>query len=118
MSNFGLFVGFGDPVEGRETQAARVFGEAMEYYARLQQQGDIESFEGALLEAHGGDLNGFILLRGDPVKLGMVRASEEWARLIARANFVVHGVGVVSAVLDEEAQRVVSANEAMTADLR
>jgi hypothetical protein len=118
MTNFGLFVGFGAAIDGRETQAARVFGEAMEYYARLQQQGDIESFEGVLLEAHGGDLNGFILLRGDPVKLGMVRASEEWARLIARAEFVVRGVGVVSAILDEEAQRLVSANEAMTADLR
>jgi hypothetical protein len=118
MANFGLFVGFGAPVVGRETQGARVFAEAMEYNARLQQQGDIESFEGALLEAHGGDLNGFILLRGDPVKLGMVRASEEWARLIARAEFVVRGVGVVSAILDEEAQRLVSANEAMTADLR
>jgi hypothetical protein len=118
MTNFGLFVGFGAPVAGRETQAARVFGEAMEYYARLQGQGDIESFEGALLEAHGGDLNGFILLRGDPVKLGMLRASEEWARLVARANFVVRDVGIVSAILDEEAQRFISANEAMTADLR
>ena len=118
MSNFGLFVGFGAPVVGRETQAARVFGEAMAYYARLQQQGDIESFEGALLEAHGGDLNGFILLRGDPTKLAMARASEEWARLVARANFVVHGVGVISALLGEEAQRLVSASEAMTADLR
>jgi hypothetical protein len=46
----------------------------------------------------------------------MVRASEEWARLVARANFVVRGVGVVSAIFDEEAQRLVSANEAMTAD--
>lgn len=118
MSNFGLFVGFGDPVDGRETQAARVFGEAMAYFARLQQEGEIEGFQGALLEAHGGDLNGFILLRGDPLKLGMMRASEEWIRLVARANFVVHGVGVVSAILDEEVQRRISANEAMTADLR
>jgi hypothetical protein len=117
MTNFGLFVGFGDTVVGRETQAASVFGEAIAYYARLQQQGDIESFEAALLEAHGGDLSGFILLRGDPVKLAMVRASEEWARLVARATFVVHGIGVVSAILDEEAQRLVSANEGMTADL-
>lgn len=118
MTNFGLFVGFGAPHVGRETQAARVFGEAMEYFARLRQQGDIESFEAALLEAHGGDLNGFILLRGDPAKLAMVRASEEWARLVARAIRVVGGFGVVSASLDEEAQRRVSANEALTADLR
>jgi hypothetical protein len=47
----------------------------------------------------------------------MVRASEEWARLVARANFVVRGVGGVSTVLDEEAKRLVSANEAVTADL-
>jgi hypothetical protein len=36
----------------------------------------------------------------------------------ARATFVVRGVGVVSEILDEEAQRLVSANEAMTVDLR
>jgi len=118
MSDFGLFVGFGPPIDGRETQATQVFGEAVAYYTRLQQQGDIERFEVALLEAHGGDLNGFILLRGDPVKLAMARASEEWARLVIRANFVVRGVGIVSALLDAEAQRQVSATEGTTADLR
>ncbi len=118
MGNSGLFVGFGAPHVGRETQSARVFGEAMEYFARLQQQGDIESFEAALLEAHGGDLNGFMLLRGDPAKLAMVRGSEEWGRLVARAIRVVGGFGVVSAGLHGGARRLVTANEALTADLR
>jgi hypothetical protein len=59
MAEAGLFVGFGLPVRGRERQAVKVFGEALEYYARLQQQGEIDSFETVFLEPHGGDLNGF-----------------------------------------------------------
>ena len=45
-------------------QAIKVFNEVFEYYSRLQQEGQIESFEPVLLEAHGGELGGFFLLRG------------------------------------------------------
>jgi len=33
-------------------------------------------------EADGGDLNGFMLLRGDPAKLHAVRVAAEWRRLV------------------------------------
>jgi hypothetical protein len=58
MADSGLFVGFGLPVRGRERQAIKVFGEAFEYYSRLQQDGEIESFEPVLLEPHGGNSAG------------------------------------------------------------
>ena len=45
------------------------FNEVLEYWTSLQQQGEIESFETVLLESHGGDLNGFVLVRGDQDKL-------------------------------------------------
>ena len=45
MADFGLFIGFGAPVQGRERQAIKVFNEVFEYYSRLQQEGEIESFE-------------------------------------------------------------------------
>lgn len=47
-------VGFGSLVRGREQQAIKVFKETFEYYSRLQQDGEIESFEPVLLEPHGG----------------------------------------------------------------
>jgi len=101
MADSGLFIGFGFPVRGRERQALKVFGEAVDYYTRLQQQGEIESFEPVLLEAHGGELGGFFLLRGEQDKLARVRGSEETERLTLRAQLISDGIGVVGAILGE-----------------
>ena len=101
MAEAGLFVGFGLPVRGRERQAVTVFTEALEYYGRLQQQGEIESFETVFLDSHGGDLNGFTLLRGDPDKLASIRTSDEFMRLSLRADLITERFGVVGAVLGE-----------------
>lgn len=117
MADFGLFLGFGAPTRGREAQAAKVFGEAMAYYGALQQSGDIEKIEVAILEAHGGELGGFILLRGDRERLARVRGSVEFERLVVRAGFVVDHIGVVSALLDGEAARFVGQANSLTADL-
>ena len=99
MADFGLFIGFGNPVRGRERQAIRVFNEAVEYYTRLQQQGEIESFEPVFLEPHGGDLIGFTLVRGDRDKLANIRTSEEFTRLTTRAGLIVEWFGVLGAQL-------------------
>jgi hypothetical protein len=101
MADAGLFIGFGTPVRGRERQAIQVFGEAMGYYGQLEQQGEIESVEAVFLEPHGGDLGGFILLRGDAERLGRVRVSEEFERLSTRAALIVEGFGVVGAWLGD-----------------
>jgi|SRR5215469_17435131 len=101
MADSGLFIGFGVPVRGRERQAIKVFNEAFEYYSRLQQQGEIESFEPVLLEPHGGELGGFFLLRGDKDTLARIRTSEEFERLTARAQLIVENFGTVAGVLGE-----------------
>jgi len=101
MADSGLFVGFGMPVRGRERQAINVFGEAIEYYTGLQKQGDIESFETVLLEAHGGELGGFFLLRGEQDKLAQVRGSQEFGRLTLRAQLISDDIGIVGAALGE-----------------
>ena len=102
MADSGIFVGFGFPVRGREQQAIKLFSEAFEYYARLQQAGEIESFEPVLLEPHGGELGGFFLLRGDQDKLARIRSSEEFERLTLRGQLIVENIGIVSAFLGEE----------------
>jgi hypothetical protein len=101
MADSGIFVGFGAPVRGRERQAINVFNEAFEYYSRLQQEGEIESFEPVLLEPHGGELGGFFLVRGDKDKLARVRVSEEFERVTARAQLIVENLGIVSTFLGE-----------------
>ena len=62
MADFGLFVGWGEVIAGREQQATQVFGETMEYFGRLQQAGEIAGVEPFFLEPHGGDLGGFFLV--------------------------------------------------------
>lgn len=101
MADSALFIGFGSPVRGRERQAITVFNEAFEYYSRLQQGGEIESFEPVLLEPHGGELGGFFLLRGDREKLARVRSSGEFERLTVRAQLIVDNLGIVEAALGE-----------------
>ncbi|HEY8870177.1 MAG TPA: hypothetical protein VIM30_12425 [Candidatus Limnocylindrales bacterium] len=118
MADFGIFIGFGIPVPGREVAAAQVFGEAIAYYEELKAAGDIESYTTGVLEAHGGDLGGFIILRGEPEKLGRVRGSEKFQRNSLRAAYAVQDVGVVTVLLDGEAGRFVSTANDITADLR
>ncbi len=106
MANAALFVGYGPSSPGRERQALQVFAEAIQYYGRLQQQGQIESFEPVYLEPHGGDLNGFILLRGERDKLNAIRYTEEFLRLTSRASLVAQNLGIVSAFIGEEQNRL------------
>jgi len=73
MANNVLFIGWNRAVAGREQKALEVFAKSMEYYTKLQTDGRIESFEPVILGVHGGDLNGFILLRGDAEKLDQIR---------------------------------------------
>jgi hypothetical protein len=97
MAGEALFIGWGAVVRGREKQALQVFQESMEYYGSLQQDGRIESFDVFLLAPHGGDLNGFVVLRGDRTGLAQVRFSEEFERLIARASAIIDSLGVIPA---------------------
>jgi hypothetical protein len=104
MADAGLFIGWGAPVRGREAKGLEVFNEALAYYGRLQQEGAIESFEPVILEPHGGDLQGFILLRGSEDRLARLRVDDEFVRLSTRASLIVESVGVIGAALGDGLQ--------------
>ncbi len=106
MATGALFIGWGPNVQGRERQGLQVFNEGLQYYAGLQQRGEIESFEPVLLEPHGGDLYGFILIRGDQEKLARLRTDPDFQRLNTRAGLVVRNFGVVGAYVGEEQARL------------
>jgi hypothetical protein len=105
MADAGLFIGWGEVVRGRETEAVEVFNETLAFYGRLEEEGTIDSFEPVFLEPHGGDLNGFILIRGDAEKLAALRVSDEFTQLSLRATLIVDGFGVVGVDLAERLQR-------------
>ena len=97
MAGEALFIGWGAVVRGREKRALQGFQESMAYYGKLQQDGRIESFDVFLLSPHGGDLNGFVILRGDRKALADIRFSDEFERLLARASAIIDSPGVVPA---------------------
>lgn len=74
-----------------------LFNDATAYYIRLQQAGVIESFEPVILSPHGGDLSGFIMLRGDRAKLDALKGNEEFIRLNSRASMMLDNLGVIDA---------------------
>ena len=90
-----VVIGWNRPVTGRETMAAELFGTSMAYYEKLKSTGKIESYEPILLEVHGGDLNGFVLLRGTHAQLDAVKSSDEFREIVARAEHCIEGIGVI-----------------------
>jgi hypothetical protein len=107
MAEAGLFVGWGAPVTGREAKGLEVFNESVQYWSKLQQDGKIESFEVVLLTPHGGDLDGFVLMRGSSEQVAALIVDEEFERMTTRATLIVQRVGVVPAVLGEGLERAI-----------
>lgn len=117
MSDFGLFIGWGETKSGKEAAADKVFGEAVGYWNGLKGAGEIESLELVILGAHGGDLGGFALLRGAPEKLAAINMSPEFTRLVMRAGTCLESVGVVQAYVDGGVMNSMSVWRETVADL-
>jgi hypothetical protein len=97
MAGEALFLGWGQVVRGREQFALEVFQEAVSYYGKLQEEGQIERFDAYLLDPHGGDLAGFFLIHGERSALDAVKSSAEFRRLLVRAGSVIDNLGLVGA---------------------
>jgi hypothetical protein len=104
VASAGIFIGWGDTKTGRERRSLVSFQGALAYFGQLQANGEIESFEPVFLQPHGGDLSGFLLLRGEPEKLGRVQASPEFNRIVTEASLLLNNFGVVNAFLGDGLQ--------------
>lgn len=101
MSKSVIFVGWNRTIPGREKEAGELFQEIMGYVIQLEQEGTIDSFEPVLLTAHGGDLNGFVLIRGEISKLQELKRTEAWRTHVTRAILHTEGFGVIDGVTGE-----------------
>jgi hypothetical protein len=117
MANEALFIGWGEVVRGRERKAVDVFNESLQYYGQLQQDGKVDSVEPWFLAPHGGDLAGFILLRGEREQLDEIQRSAEFERLQTRAALIVDRTGVINAYTGEALGRLMGQFEDAIGDL-
>jgi hypothetical protein len=95
MADRVIFMGWDRPIVGREKQALQLFQKSMAYCSKLKAEGKIESFESVMLAPHGGDLNGFTLIRGDAKKLAEVNDDPAGVELRMEATYCLTGFGTV-----------------------
>jgi hypothetical protein len=99
-----LFIGWTAPKTGRESIALEVFGQAVAFWTKQQQKGEIEGFDPVLLRPHGGDLGGFFLVRGDRVKLEAIERTDDWRNLQSQSTMIAEGFGVIGGYIGQGVQ--------------
>ena len=98
MASNVVFFAWNRSIPGRERVSAEHFGQFVQYLAGLQKSGAIASSEAVFLDAHGGDMNGFFLIRADNAKLDALLASNEWLTHMTRCALHLEGSGHVRGV--------------------
>lgn len=98
MSTNVAFFAWNRSIPGRERISATHFEEFVQYLGSLQQKGAIQSYDVVFLNPHGGDLNGFFLIRGDSAKLDTLLSSTEWVTHMTRAAMHLEGSGTIRGV--------------------
>ena len=102
MSSNCIFFGWNRSVPGREAASGQHFQEFNEYLGMLTRQGAIDSYDVVFLEPHGGDMNGFFLIRGEPAKLATLTAGSDWVRHMVRCAVHMQNAGAVRGVTGAE----------------
>lgn len=108
MAEAALCTMFGEPVPGREKKALEVYGETVQYYTRLQQEGAIERFDVTIVGPTGGQVNGFIVVRGTANQIDTLRRAKEFQQMINRVQLIASHVSVNDAWVDEGLAQIMS----------
>ena len=95
MASNAVFFAWNRSIPGREALSAEHFQDFVGYLGDLEKDGTIASWEVVFLDPHGGDLNGFFLLRGEPQKLDALIGSAAWETHMVRATMHLEGCGHV-----------------------
>jgi hypothetical protein len=78
-----------------------LFSESLRYLSALVTEGRVASVEPFFLEPHGGDLEGFFVVRGELDELNKIRGEDRFQRLAVKAQVIVQNFGVVGAITGE-----------------
>jgi hypothetical protein len=99
--NHALFLGWNRPVAGREFDSIETFAGFTKYLDTIRDEKIIDSYEPVMLEQHGGDLNGFIIIRGERDKLHELTNRDEWRMWNAKGSFLLQNWGLTHAYIGE-----------------
>ncbi len=106
MADAGLLIGWDKVSAGQGPHAVELWAEMLVYLKRLHAEGVLDRFEPVLLGAHGGHLNGFVLVWGSQESLDRLRNSEEFLLFNVRAQKTLDGFSVVRAHFGSEAAKI------------
>ena len=109
MADSGIFMAWDRPAIGEGAKALELYKQMSAYFTRLHAEGRIDSYEPVVLGAHGSDLNGFVLVRGDRAKLDIIRSSPEFRELTVQGQVALLGFRVVRAHMGHEVAQILHA---------
>jgi hypothetical protein len=105
MESSVILFGWNRSIPGREKISAGHFDEFVKYLGALKEKGTIQAFDVVFLDAHGGDLNGFFLIKGESAALNTLRSTTDWITHIMRASLHLEGVGTIHGVTGDEVMK-------------
>ncbi len=106
MATAILFIGWNRPHLGLEDKAfGWISSEGMAYLKKNEGKA-FERMELIALTAHGGDLNGSIILFGERAKLDELRRTDEFEAFVMKLSGLFDKVGVIPGVNLEGIQAV------------
>lgn len=102
MATAVLFVGWNHPRAGVDARKAfgHVMTEGVSYLRKLEGKA-FERLETVGLTAHGGSINGFLLLYGERAKLDELRRTDDFEAFVMRLDELFDGLAVVPGVNGE-----------------
>jgi hypothetical protein len=102
MAQAGLWLAWGIPARGRETQALELLKETTTgYLERLADEGQIERFDAAILKPQSTELGGFILIQGTQEQIDSLRRDADFLAWVNQVQLVADRVGIVDAWVND-----------------
>src|SRR6478672_13744862 len=102
MAEAGIWIAWGIPARGRETQALDLLKETTTgYLDGLARDGQIERFDTAILKPQSTELGGFFLIQGTQAQIDSLRHDDDFQVWVNRVQLVADRVGIVDAWVDE-----------------
>lgn len=117
MADSGIFMGWTRPATGASHKAMELYKHIDGYFNLLHAEGRIASFDTVLLGANGGDLGGFVLIRGDRDKLDALRSSPQFRDVTVRGSMFLVGFRVLRAHMGSEVTGLLQAYQRVAREL-
>ena len=105
MNETALFVGWGGVYPGREKTALEGYHEWVKILEQLKLAGEIDDFQTVVLGPHGGQLDGFTLVFGDPLKLMQINERDDIHLLQLRSEREFAHFSVLPAIVGQRVEQ-------------